>query len=277
VDENGEPVAGAEVTLRNAALPVSLCVMGDGPLGSCFADGRGRFSMACKPSPVGKGILVGRHPGRACDLLLVSGLVAGGVIRDLTLRVSSGGTIRGWVTDVRGWPAAGIRLRFVYRSDTTLHAGWPADAHLCAELAPFELDSGTDGSFGTPVLRKGAWLVAPMGDREYALACSVQVVVSDGEASELGFRIGGALAIEGLVVDTKGNPQAGAEITAADANGLTIATARTLEDGTFRFEGLPPGDFTLRASKKGNLSGQIRCAAGSTGLKIVLQAPRTRC
>jgi len=122
VDENGEPVAGAEVTLRNAALPVSLCVMGDGPLGSCFADGRGRFSMACKPSPVGKGILVGRHPGRACDLLLVSGLVAGGVIRDLTLRVSSGGTIRGWVTDVRGWPAAGIRLRFVYRSDTTLHA-----------------------------------------------------------------------------------------------------------------------------------------------------------
>ena len=57
----------------------------------------------------------------------------------------------------------------------------------------------------------------------------------------------GSAVLAGIVVDTAGKPIDGAEITVPDLRARTF----TRDDGTYRFENVPPGTYQMRARKIG--------------------------
>jgi hypothetical protein len=91
------------------------------------------------------------------------------------------------------------------------------------------------------------------------------------------FRLEPALAIEGLVRRTNGEPLEGVEILATplDRPGILTEHARTDGQGAFRVESLGPGSFDLTANKDGYAQVVVKQyelkSQGSKPLELVLR------
>jgi hypothetical protein len=86
----------------------------------------------------------------------------------------------------------------------------------------------------------------------------------------------GGLAIEGSVIDSKGNPIAKAQISAYQLDGDN-GSGHSDDRGQFRITGLDPGEYRLSAHASGYDSSQpnIPASAGSSGAQIILLATGT--
>lgn len=72
--------------------------------------------------------------------------------------------------------------------------------------------------------------------------------------------------VRGTVTDAGGKPVAGAAVRLKNFVTLRIKSARSSQDGTYRFTGLDPRmDYELRASSKGKSSGWIRLSRFDEG------------
>lgn len=90
--------------------------------------------------------------------------------------------------------------------------------------------------------------------------------------------------IRGVVRDSAGAPLAGAGVAVHAADGVLVAGTVTRADGSFRVEGVPPGEYMLRVNRIGHAPASVRVAlspaaraadAGDVRLRaaaVVLQA-----
>ena len=77
--------------------------------------------------------------------------------------------------------------------------------------------------------------------------------------------------VRGTVTDSGGKPVVGAAVRLKNAETLRIRSARTGDDGTYRFAGLNPQvDYELRASHKGRSSGWIRVSQFDEGAERIV-------
>ena len=113
--------------------------------------------------------------------------------------------------------------------------------------------TGDDGSFELADLRPGAQSLEASSD-DWAKSEPVSVEVIAGETAEglvLELRRGGT--ISGIVRDAEGNPWSGRRVTYAQGGGPMAMfggsdTATTDASGSFTFERVPPGQWTVNAS-----------------------------
>jgi hypothetical protein len=78
-------------------------------------------------------------------------------------------------------------------------------------------------------------------------------------------------SVRGTVTDSGGKPVAGAAVRLKNSVTLRIRSARTRDDGTYRFAGLNTQvDYELRASNKGRSSGWVRVSQFDEGAERVV-------
>lgn len=189
---------------------------------------------------------------------------------DLVLSLQSGRTIEGRVVDEFDRPLASFRVR-----------GAPRPMRFGRALQA----AGTDGVFRLEGLDEGTW----------DLRASAPGFVPDGDArvvvppvEPVVLRMTRAVGVSGVVVDLAGAPLPFAEVAAQRAPDRDLITVdgtfrlvgpekRVLaaEDGTFRFEGLVPGTWTLTAEHETARCGerhelQLAPGEGAEGLELVV-------
>jgi len=99
------------------------------------------------------------------------------------------------------------------------------------------------------------------------------VLVSEGMTANIQFRLSQVLSIEGTVVDESGSPLAGVDVLASHMGGKGVGHSESAKDGTFKLEGLPPGEYTITGvlNGYGRSSRMDNIPAGAVGVWIVLK------
>jgi protocatechuate 3,4-dioxygenase beta subunit len=256
VDEEGRPVAGAEIEVSAAPgtiLPSPRSTR-SGPAG------RFRF----RDLPAGQLALTIRHPGYAP--LEVGHPVEGGRTGRLgTFVLRRGTTLRGLVTDAAGFPVAGARIWALTSEELYREGKQRASAVTAA-----------DGTFVVPRRPPGEelslWVCA-----DGFLQAADTVPFPD---EPIGVMLERAAAVQGRVLDPDGAPRPGATVSIEQANGDFGCSLRIWSpcpadesaiadaDGRFAVGRLDPGWYDLVASAPGLLAGvveDLRLAAGEAG------------
>lgn len=153
------------------------------------------------------------------------------------------GRVRGIVIGPGGAPIAGATV--ARNQDRGGFGGWGRRER--------GVTSGEDGSFELEDLRPGTQSFVASSD-DWAKSEPVSVDVIAGETAEglvLELRRGGK--ISGIVRDAEGNPWSGRRVTYAQGGGPMAMfggsdTATTDASGSFTFERVPPGQWTVNAS-----------------------------
>lgn len=154
------------------------------------------------------------------------------------------GSVRGIVVGPGGAPIAGATVART-QNRGGFGGGWGRRQE--------GVTSGDDGSFELEDLRPGAQSFEASSD-DWAKSEPVSVEVIAGETAEglvLELRRGGT--ISGIVRDAEGNPWSGRRVTYAQGGGPMAMfggsdTATTDASGSFTFERVPPGNWTVNAS-----------------------------
>src|SRR5579872_547420 len=73
-----------------------------------------------------------------------------------------------------------------------------------------------------------------------------------------------AATLRGIIKDPKGAQVPGATVRLLDAQGAEIASAVTDDQGGFHFDGLAPGNYTVRASLTGFRTATANAKPGET-------------
>ena len=108
-------------------------------------------------------------------------------------------------------------------------------------------DTGEDGEFAFDDLVAGTFVVAVTADGHRPYALSVEVTGQGTTRCELALHAG--VRVRGTVRGgSAGLLLADARVTLVDAAGNVVATATTGPDGTYSFEDLDPGPYTVIAS-----------------------------
>mgnify|MGYP002621790349 FL=1 len=153
--------------------------------------------------------------------------------------LSRGATVRGTVVDEHGDAVADVSLwaaaMLEGRAGTQQYASAKSDAN-----GEFELEGLAPGRYG---VRAEAH-----GHLELPEPVKVEVSERGADPVQIVLQVGGS--IEGSVVDARGEPVAGARVRVSNSTWKTQATAR--DDGTFRIEGIKPGDHRVTASRGWN-------------------------
>lgn len=231
IDDRGEPVPEFEVV----AQPAESGVRAER---ASFTSDEGRFSFA----RIGTGEWT--LEARAEHMIPAGGVEVAlpGEAGELTLRLDRAATVTGRVTDPSGAPVAGADVRVEESSGG--RGGWGGDR------ARFRARSGEDGAFlledlppttTTLVVRAEGW--ADSAPVTFDLAPAEQ---RDGVA--LALREGGRVV--GAVYDPAGDPLANQRVTyGSNAMGFgSRGETRTGADGSFAFERVTPGTWTVSAS-----------------------------
>ncbi|HYU34499.1 MAG TPA: carboxypeptidase-like regulatory domain-containing protein [Thermoanaerobaculia bacterium] len=253
VDEEGRPVAGAEVELSGSLGPAVLSTRRarSGPAG------RFRF----RDLPAEELELTIRHDEYAT--LAADHRIEGGTPGRLgTFVLRRGATLRGTVTDAAGRPVAGARV-------------WALTGQEFSVDAPAAAVTAADGTFLVPH--------RPPGEELSLWVCAdgfLQVADTVLFSNEpVGVTLERAAAVQGRVLDPDGAPQPGATVDAeAYQNGPvwerdwapcpTEQSVTADAQGRFAFQRLGPDWYELRASAPGSLEGVvegIRLDAGMAG------------
>jgi protocatechuate 3,4-dioxygenase beta subunit len=256
LSETRQPTPGAEVSLEGANTPGRG--FGGGESAVTDASGHFRFDHL---SP-GRYSLRASVPGQTTEPVEAV-LVAGEAKDDVALVLAGGATIRGAVS---GLPDA-------QRAGVSLNASGPREYWASAR-------TGADGRFelaGAPVGTIS--LRATAGDflAGSTRSASGSVTISEGQKeAEAEIVFEGTGALSGRVA-RGGSPVAEARVFVSGKRGGSSASGRSDESGSYRIEGLTPGDYTVNvqaASGGGRpVSKEIRID-GETSLDVELPMAR---
>lgn len=167
--------------------------------------------------------------------------VTGEDVTDLVWRVTAGAAVVGTVRDAEGQPVAGANVRLTPKRGSDPRApqprGWT--------------ETDDDGRYEARGLAAGTADVQVHSDRHPPLPDPVPVTVpAEGEVT-LDLTLPGGGAIAGRVVDDRGQPVGGVQVTAASLgrrDGFWNDRSETSDDGTFELRGVPPGKKRVYAS-----------------------------
>ncbi|MHC5038885.1 MAG: sigma-70 family RNA polymerase sigma factor [Planctomycetota bacterium] len=295
VDAQGTPVAGVEV------LPVDYLVHGGeylrrGKVRSVHTDAHGRFAVNVFPGL--KGRLWVYHPDHAVQFHAIKALSAGEALKDVLVRFTAGGGIRGILLDEEGKPMPAVRILYDYdgarrikKEPSDLFADGPSFGvprwafeqgkkrwkagvrRVNAYYPPVYTDA--KGRFTLAHLRPGLWDVRAKVDEAPPLLTRT-FEVKEGEWTQFRYDLSSLLSLEGIVVDVSGRPLKRALVRAA--NSEEAKNTHTGRDGTFKIIGLPAGSYEVLAyagesdTRDCYIPVRIRnIRAGTEGLKIVMK------
>lgn len=230
VDDRGEPLTAFEVVAKPAERGVR-------DERASFEDEEGRFQFARVGT--GEWTLEARADG-----VVPSGEVAvslPGTPGELTLRVDRTATITGKVLDPRGAPVSGAELRLDEPGGR--RGGWGGGPRARATTdasGVFTIDGLKPGTT-TLIARADGWADAAPGTFELAPA-------EEREGVVLTVREGGRIV--GAVFDDAGDPVSNQRVNYGE-NSMGFGArgeTKTAADGSFAFEGVTPGTWSVSAS-----------------------------
>lgn len=245
VDGEGRPVDGAEVRARSAA---SWEREADRSLRS-GADGSFRFA-GLPPKALFE--VTARREGSAPATGVAGAALPGRPAPPLRLVLTAGATLRGRVAGEAGAPVAGARLVLV----PSPQGGVTDELRHPRQRPPQQVEAAADaeGAFEVRHLAAGRYdLRATAPGFAPLLVPGIELAASPAPL-DLGLvTLAAEAAIEGEVVDARGEPVAGAEVEAVASEELRTfrsgalapapsAAAATDERGRFRIGELRPGD-----------------------------------
>lgn len=257
VGEEDEPVAGAEISVRDQS--------GRGS----FGPGGGQATVA-QTGADGKFAVRGLAKGRYYVSAAKEGLtpatetnVEPATSTNLRLVLAPGKDVAGRVVDGQSAPIAGIRVSL---------------APMSGQRAPRSLQAttGPDGTFRIPGVPVGKWKVTagPSGTSDLNYTTETKEGIDAGDESVL-IRLDEGYPIAGRVADDQGRPAVGLRVTVFPTEqrpGATAKNTQTGADGTFALPGLPPGDYRLSLQGRGEYAPlQLSSVpAGTRNLTLVL-------
>jgi protocatechuate 3,4-dioxygenase beta subunit len=250
VDPDGKPVAGATVAVSEGGRELSSSrLMGVEPKQG-VADDEGGFVFAdVAPGPFGLSAEAPRHQSAELRGLEVK---PGQELAGLEIVLPPGASVEGRVLSPEGDPVpnAGVAVAEVARAGTvafpSLRSGTDADGHYRIEgiaPGPHTLEAYSEGYRG-----------------------AVRDVEAKGETRGVDFQLDRGLELSGRVIDTAGNPVAGA-VVFVEGTGRNSRVTDSEEDGSFRVAGLENGKYSLHASR-GADSGAAETAVTLTGAPV---------
>ncbi|MBW2462680.1 MAG: carboxypeptidase regulatory-like domain-containing protein [Deltaproteobacteria bacterium] len=259
IDEGGEPIVGARLTLR--IRPVAGADLPDLPSPPGAADiilrgvtddaGHAHFENL----PPGRGSLLARAEGRARGHLRVSLQETEDEAEDEAgsatprVQVALGPALRleGRVLDETGAPVPGaeVEVRPGAREDIGDISAWAGDGE---DDPPWTTHSDEAGDFAFDDLIEGAQTVTVSADGFDRIARRVSPRRgSDGEPLRIVLRR--TAVIMGHVSGSDGEGAAGAQVVLAGSGVWPPRSTETDSDGAYRFSGVPEGIYEVRAGR----------------------------
>lgn len=99
------------------------------------------------------------------------------------------------------------------------------------------------------------------GNSKEAPIATSEIALSVGGGSSVNFYLREDNLVSGRLVDPKGKPLSGIEVTLEPVEGLTpsshLPNGYTKENGTFLIESFPSGEYVLVANRSGSVSGRV--------------------
>lgn len=226
VDSQGEPVAGAELSLASTGSPDGITITSSMDGSFRFADVEvGIYRLA--------GSARGYAPAAAPDDIQVDGL---GEVRGLELRLLPGAAIRGRLLGLSDDDLRQVRVH-AFQEDGSL-------SPQMMSMLSGAVDSA--GLYRISSVGPGTWRVTASLSSGRQGTGTVQVS-APGEEAVLDLEISGGLTVSGRVL-LDGTPLGGAEVTAlllVDGKPVDQRQVRSRYDGGFSITGLKPGRITL--------------------------------
>ena len=259
VDDSGNPVAGAAVT-----------VVGSGSYGAAKAGADGKFRMDYTPPRYGESrlsedtsrnasYLVARHKERN----LAAMVEIEDPSKPFEIRMKPGCAIAGRVVGSGGKPIAGARVSIMLKGET-----WSSSVEN-------ELPTDADGRYEVKALPGDMPYDISAGAKDYGSKTTmVDLDGMEGERSEvedivLAFA---AASLSGIVVGPNGTPVHGAQIYVHGDEQPQGITTQTDKEGKFKASGLVEGEVFVSASRAtSNMWGSVTAKAGDENVKIVLR------
>ena len=243
----GQPVADAGLFLVIPGDPPYLTAyIGASPV-AAFTDGEGRFDLEVKqgwgpygePKPDrGLRALIAAHPDYPSAAVEPEIPVVPGTRVRLDMRFPRPARLKVSVVDSKGRPVEGkaVTTRRLLPWPETWPAPRDRNGVYTTRLVRWGLES-TDAQ-GHAVIEG-----LPPGPHEVRVEnATADVDLVEGEAARIQITLGAGPAITGRVMDAAGAPVAGINVM---FGGPTAGGARTDDDGLFRMDDLPDGDYTV--------------------------------
>ncbi|MBK9965638.1 MAG: carboxypeptidase regulatory-like domain-containing protein [Holophagales bacterium] len=226
LSETRQPVPGAEVALEGANAPGRGFGSGGGESATTDASGRFRFDHLAP----GRYTLGASVPAQAAEPVEAI-VVAGESKDDVVLVLAGGATIRGVVSGLSETLRAGVGVNASGPREYGASARTGADGR-------FELSGAPAGTIS---------LRATAGDffAGATRSASGSVTIAEGQKeaeAEIVFEGTGALSGR---VTRGGSPVPEARLFLGGPRGASSGSGRTDESGSYRIEGLTPGDYTV--------------------------------
>lgn len=272
LDEAGKPVAGARVVYSGAS---DWMQQADDRRDAVVSGSDGGFAFPAMPA--GSFRFLASHdalaPGSSTLVTLDGKTERTGV----TITMAQGATIAGRVVDGSGKPVAGARVRIGSAQRTMIVA------------APRQAYSDDKGHFEISGMPRRELVAVAI--HETASSQSVPVDATKGDVGSVTLTLDVTGTIAGIVVDPKGQPVEGAQVSAGPnfrdsraapdmVNWRLRGFPRELTDagGRFTLTGLAPGSYLVSAQPASSASrgrqsfGEgVSAQTGQTDLKIVLE------
>jgi hypothetical protein len=233
IDASGAPVTAYSLTVRGRS---DIVFMPGKKYSSEVKDAAGKFTVGDLAE--GTFEVEAKAKGFGPNEPVVVSLARGTHTEPVEVVLHPEAAVSGFVRAPDGSPLAGAKISVEVPVSRAM-------ARLAGELEVPQNYSGEDGSFRLSGLGLGHLaLVATHAD--YAPSEAVAVTVEPGAVTEgvvLELRRGGTLS--GIVYAKDGAPLAGGQVILQSPTMVETNLRRTEEDGTFRFERLRPGSWTV--------------------------------
>jgi protocatechuate 3,4-dioxygenase beta subunit len=226
--EPGTAVRGTVTGTRGAPVPDAALTLIDSAgrqVAQAAADGGGRYRLAV--ATAGQYVLVTSAPAHQPEAAPVT---VSGAPQELDVVLAGAYTLSGTVRD---------------------HAG-DLDEGALAVLADSRGEvvgtctSGEDGAYRFASLAPGGYTLAVSHPAHQPVAKAV--TVADGSPATLDVALGANAALSGTVTARAGGQVGHVRVTLVDGTGEQVASTLAGADGSYRFDGLRPGDYTVVAS-----------------------------
>lgn len=278
VDRDGHSIRGTYVAVCTSYMKVSG--MQDSDWIPARVDENGRFVVSGLRSAHAYWLMA-RAPKHGMRVYALPRAFDDGQQHDVgDVVLQPAAAIEGRVVDDHGTPVVGCEVSVQGKnSDARAFLAEGVEVGGVSQFESRDTRTDTKGRFRLPDLSGGSWRVSvtPKGSEK---AVEQQVVLADGEVKEgVDLVIPTGLAIAGTLVAVDGKPFVDWVHLAASGEGdqkFENFSARVAADGSFRFEGVPEGKYTIAlvVRPKGQvMAPRFHVEAGTEDLRIALEAP----